>query len=363
MIKEAISKVVDRENLASEEASVVMSEIMRGEATPSQISAFLTALRMKGETVEEIVAFAKTMRSYSSHINPKVSGRVVDTCGTGGDKVKTVNVSTIAALVVAGAGVPVAKHGNRSVTSNCGSADLLEGLGVNLNAKPKDVERSIEEAGIGFMFAPVFHPSMKHVSIPRREVGIRTVFNILGPLTNPANAKGQLVGVYDDGLVLKVAQILKGLGVEKAIVAHGLDGVDEISVMGKTHIAVLEEGGEIHEDFITPLNFGVKSKRRSISSSGYEDIAAQVSVDSNILSAFKILRNLSLSSKEETFKDMVLENASATLVVAGLAENFVEGFQIASKSLESGRAYEKLVSLVKYSKGDLGKIEQLLSKN
>ena len=201
MIREAIELLVDGKDLSFEHAQQSMREIMGGEATPAQIGAFLTALRMKGETIDEITALAMVMREHAVRINPHVNGRTVDTCGTGGDLVKTFNVSTTAALVASGAGVPIAKHGNRSVTSKCGSADVLEAMGVNLNAPPSVVQRAIEEVGIGFMFAPAFHPAMKNAIIPRREIGVRTVFNILGPLTNPANATAQVLGVYDPNLV------------------------------------------------------------------------------------------------------------------------------------------------------------------
>ncbi|MEM3162435.1 MAG: anthranilate phosphoribosyltransferase, partial [Candidatus Bathyarchaeia archaeon] len=237
MIREAIENLVNREGLSYREASESMKEIMSGEATPSQIAAFLTALRMKGETVEEIMAFASVMRSFCHKINPRVSGRLVDTCGTGGDRIKTFNVSTAAAFVVAGAGVPVAKHGNRSVTSKSGSADVLEHLGLNLNVPHETVEKAIEKIGVGFMFAPMFHPAMKHAAGTRREIGIRTVFNILGPLTNPAMANAQVIGVYDAGLVDKMAHVLRGLGLQEAMVVHGLDGLDEISTVGETLIA------------------------------------------------------------------------------------------------------------------------------
>jgi 2-polyprenyl-3-methyl-5-hydroxy-6-metoxy-1,4-benzoquinol methylase len=219
-----------------------MTEIMSGEATNAQLASFLTALRMKGETVEEIVALSETMRKFSRRIHPKVSGRIVDTCGTGGDRLKTFNVSTAAALIAAGAGVTVAKHGNRSVTSQSGSADVLEKLGLNLDMAPETVQRSIEQVGIGFMFAPAFHPAMKYAIGPRREMGIRTIFNVLGPLTNPACASAQLLGVYDSRLTEPLALALQKLGCEEAMVVHGMDGLDEVSTVGKTAIAWLREG-------------------------------------------------------------------------------------------------------------------------
>jgi anthranilate phosphoribosyltransferase len=251
MIKEAIQLLVDHKNLSFELAQQSMREIMAGEATPSQIGAFLTSLRMKGETVDEITAFAGIMRENAVHINPQVDGRTVDTCGTGGDLLKTFNVSTTAAFVAAGGGVSIAKHGNRSVTSKCGSADVLEAVGVNLNATPSVVQKCIEDVGIGFMFAPAFHPAMKNAIIPRREIGVRTVFNILGPLTNPANATAQVLGVYDSDLVDPLAKVLHRLGIEEALVVHGVGGLDEISTIGKTKLAWLKDG-EITSKEITP---------------------------------------------------------------------------------------------------------------
>ena len=224
MIKESIQKLIDGTSLTYEESREVMKEIMSGQATNAQIAAFLTALRMKGETVEEIRAFAEIMKEYSHQIRPRIKGRLVDTCGTGGDKIKTFNVSTAAAFVVAGAGVAIAKHGNRSVTSQSGSADVLERLGFNLTMTPEAVQRSVEQVGIGFMFAPAFHPAMKYAIGPRREIGVRTIFNVLGPLTNPACATAQVLGVYDRKLTEPLAHALQRLGCEEAMVVHGWMG-------------------------------------------------------------------------------------------------------------------------------------------
>jgi anthranilate phosphoribosyltransferase len=228
MIRKNIQALVDHTNLSREESRQTMQEIIFGKATSAQIAAFLTALRMKGETVEELVAFAEVMRENCLKIRPKVQGRLVDTCGTGGDKLKTFNISTTAAFVIAGAGISTAKHGNRSVTSKSGSADVLEHLGVNLNMQTENVKRAIEKIGIGFLFAPAFHPAMKFAVGPRKEVGIRTVFNILGPLTNPANANSQLLGVYDPKLTASMAEALFRLGCDEAMVVHGENGLDEI---------------------------------------------------------------------------------------------------------------------------------------
>jgi anthranilate phosphoribosyltransferase len=365
-LKNAISLLIQRRDLTHDEALFAMEEVMSGSATQSQIGAFLTALRMKGETVMEIGAFAEKMREKALRINPRIQGRnflgkLTDTCGTGGDKLKTFNVSTISAFVVSGAGVPIAKHGNRSVTSKCGSADLLERLGVNINASPLNVERSIETCGIGFMLAPTFHPAMKHVASARKEIGIRTVFNILGPLINPALAEAQLVGVYDDGLVRTMAEVLKNLGVKSAIVSHGLDGLDEISVIGRTHIAHLHEDGTIIEDVISPADFGLKIRK-------YEEIAAPQKIDHDDIAeyaslALKILTSSDygkLSVREQGVLDMVLANASGALVVSGAVDNFLEGVEVARNSIESRRAFEKLVSLVKCSNGDTDMIKSIL---
>jgi anthranilate phosphoribosyltransferase len=227
-IQDVINKLIVGVDLSEGEAEDTMKSIMSGEATPSQIASFLTALRVKGETVDEITAFARVMRQFSVKISPRVSGTLVDTCGTGGDKIKTFNISTAAMFVAAGAGVPIAKHGNRSVTSKAGSADVVEAIGVKIDLPEEGVKRCIEEVGIGFMFAPRFHPAMKHAAPVRKEMGIRTVFNILGPLTNPAGARAQLMGVYDASLTEKLATVLDRLGCERAMVTHGLDGLDEI---------------------------------------------------------------------------------------------------------------------------------------
>ncbi|HJW27847.1 MAG TPA: anthranilate phosphoribosyltransferase, partial [Saprospiraceae bacterium] len=257
MIREGIQKIIEDSNLTFDESAEIMREIMSGKTTNAQTAAFLTALRMKGEAVEELIAFVQVMRSNCLQIQPKINRRLVDTCGTGGDKIKTFNVSTAAAFVIAGAGVPVAKHGNRSVTSKCGSADVLEKLGLNLSLQPKEVEAAIEQVGIGFMFAPSFHPAMKFAAEPRREIGIRTVFNILGPLTNPASASAQLLGVYEPKLVTPMAHALGRLGCQEAMVVHGLDGLDEISTVGKTVIAHLKEGNVVRTER-KPSDFGVK---------------------------------------------------------------------------------------------------------
>jgi anthranilate phosphoribosyltransferase len=348
MIREGIQKLVERGNLSYEEAREIMKEIMSSNATGAQIAAFLTALRMKGETVGEITAFTEVMKEYCHRIHPHVKGRLVDTCGTGGDKIKTFNISTTAAFVVAGAGVAVAKHGNRSVTSKSGSADVLERLGLNLNIEPKAVEKAIEEAGIGFMFAPAFHPAMKYAIGPRRELGIRTVFNILGPLTNPADANAQLLGVYDRRLTEPLAHALNNLGCEEAMVVHGLDGLDEISTIGKTVISRLKEK-EVTTIETVPKDFGVKLARPGDLKGTTPDESADIT--------FKILNGCCDINDPKT--EIVLVNAVAGIIVGGKAEEFSYGMELARESIDSGAAYQKLESLVKTSNGDLSKLEEL----
>jgi len=348
VIKEGIQKLIEGMDLTYEESREIMKEIMSGEATSAQIAAFLTALRMKGETVNEITAFTEVMKEYCRRIRPRVKGRLVDTCGTGGDKIKTFNVSTTAAFVVAGAGVAVAKHGNRSVTSKSGSADVLERLGLNLNLDPEAVENAIEKVGIGFMFAPAFHPAMKYAIGPRREIGVRTVFNILGPLTNPADANAQLLGVYDRTLTEPLAQALKNLGCEEAMVVHGLDGLDEISTIGKTVISWLREG-EVKTVETVPKDFGVKLARP-------EDVKGTTSDESAEIT-FRILNGC--CNVNDPRREIVLVNGVAGIVVGGKAEDFGYGMELACESIDNGAAYKKLKTLVKISNGNLSKLEEL----
>ena len=337
MIKEAISKIVEGEDLEPEEAKLVMEEIMSGRATSAQIASFLTALRMKGETVEEIVSFAHAMLQYASIISPKVDGVLVDTCGTGGDRINTFNISTVSAFVSAGAGIAVAKHGNRAVSSKAGSADVLEALGLNVMLEPERVCECIEKVGIGFMFAPVFHPAMKYALGPRREIGIRTVFNILGPLANPAKVKAQVIGVYDVSLVEKIANVLAGLGVRHAIVAHGLDGLDEISPIGETKIAELKDG-KITTYSTSPEDFGLERATVGEIEGGNAEENAKIGIDI-------------LKGRKGARRNAVLMNAAAALVVGGLAEDLKDGFELASLSIDSGEAYRKLEGLVRFTGG------------
>ncbi len=347
MIKECIQKAADGGSLSYGEAVDAMTEIVTGKASNAQIAALLTALRMNGETIEEITAFAEVMRKNCLRIAPNTKGRLVDTCGTGGDKLKTFNVSTIAAFIIAGAGIAIAKHGNRSVTSQCGSADVLEKLGVNLRMQPAEVQSSIEQVGIGFMFAPVFHPAMKYAVEPRREMGIRTVFNVLGPLSNPSFADAQLVGVYRPELTNTIANVLKNLGCEEAMVVNGLDGLDEISTVGKTKISWLRNS-EISALETVPADFGVKQTR-------IEDLQA-TTPDNNAEIVFRILNGYCKSNDPKM--EMALVNAGAGILIGGKADTFSDGMERAQESIKSGAAYGKMRGLVKASGGDLSMLEE-----
>ncbi|UCB43420.1 MAG: anthranilate phosphoribosyltransferase [Dehalococcoidales bacterium] len=333
MIREAIQSLVSGKSLTTEDAATVMEEIMSGEATPAQFGAFVTALRLKGESVEEIAGLARVMREKATRV--QVSVPTVDTCGTGGDAFGTFNISTTAAFIVAGAGLKVAKHGNRAMTSRCGSADVLEALGVKIDLRPEGVQECLEKAGIGFMFAQVFHPSMKHAAGPRREIAIRTVFNFLGPLTNPAEAQAQVIGVSDAVFAPKMAQVLQRLGCRHALVTHGEEGLDEISVCGETK--VWEIKGDASSSYtITPEEFGFK--RASI-----EDIRGGT-VEENA----KILRNI-LSGATGPARDVVLLNAAAGLVAGDLGPDIAAGVELARKVLESGAALQKLDDFIRVS--------------
>ena len=348
MIRESIEKLAKGMHLTSSEAGAIMKEIMSGSATEAQIGAFLTALRIKGETAQEISAFAAVMKEFCNRIHPKVKGRLVDIVGTGGDRVKTFNISTASAFIVAGAGIAVAKHGNRAVTSKSGSADVLERLGLNLALEPRAVERIIEEVGIGFMFAPTFHPAMKYALGPRREIGIRTIFNILGPLTNPADADAQVVGVYTGELLETVAQALKELGCEEAMVVYGVDGVDEISITGNTSIAWLRNGGITFKE-ISPKDFGFRRART-------EEIEGTTPEESADL-IFRLLNNL--LAPQDPRRNMVILNAAAGMVVGGKADALSDGIGLAIESIQSGAAYKKLRTMIKASGVELKMIEEL----
>jgi anthranilate phosphoribosyltransferase len=333
MIKEAIKKLVENESLTIDEASAVMEEIMSGETTPSQLASFITALRLKGETADEIIGLARTMRAKA--IPVAFNQPSLDTCGTGGDCAGTFNISTAAAFVAAGAGIKVAKHGNRAMSSQCGSADVLEALGVKVELNAEQVKKCIEEAGIGFMFAPAFHPAMKYAADTRREIGIRTVFNILGPLTNPAGARYQVLGVPDDELVEKLALVLKGLGCEHALVVHGEDGIDEFTITGRTHICEVNNG-EVNCYYMTPEDFGL-----------YKDTAGSLKGGSAQENA-RLLRRI-LDGEKIPQRNVVLINAAAALVAGNIAKNLKEGFKLAEEVIDSGSAKMKLEQMIEVS--------------
>jgi anthranilate phosphoribosyltransferase len=305
---------------------------------------------MKGETVDEITAFASIMRKFCHQINPKNKNEIVDTCGTGGDKIKTFNISTIAAIIAAGAGTPIAKHGNRSVTSHCGSADVLEELGFNLKMSPEQVEKSIENIGIGFMYAPNFHPAMKYAIGPRREIKIRTVFNILGPLTNPANSKAQLLGVYDSNLTKPLAQVLKNLGTKKALVVHGLHGLDEISTIGPTQITFLKDGA-ISTSNVSPEDLGVSTiEKKDIADSSPAECA---------LTTYRLLNCNPGNRENDPTLNMAILNAAAAISLGSNSETIKECIGPAKESISSGSAYKKLRSLIEFSQGNLSKLEEM----
>jgi anthranilate synthase/phosphoribosyltransferase len=331
-IRDAIEKAVNQVDLSEAEMVRVMEAIMDGQVTPSQIAAFATALRMKGETVDEITGAARVMRQKSAEIPIRADLPLLDTCGTGGDGSATFNISTTAAFVVAAGGVKVAKHGNRSVSSLCGSADVLEKLGVNIAATPHEVARSIEEIGIGFLFAPLFHGSMKHAAVPRREVGIRTIFNVLGPLTNPAGARYQLVGVYREELCETLAAVLLRLGTERALVVHGLDCLDEISVSAKTRVAEVRDG-KVAGYTIDPASYGFSLYERYELAGG--DAAENARITEGILDG----------SIEGARRAAVLLNAGAAFYVAGAFDTIAGGISFARQVIDSGRALKKLQEL------------------
>ncbi|MGQ0798218.1 MAG: anthranilate phosphoribosyltransferase [Methanobacteriota archaeon] len=324
-------------------AHAAMGEFMDGQATPAQIGAFLVGLRMKGETVDEIAGMATAMRERCATIHAQGSDRLVDLCGTGGAALKTFNVSTIAMFVVAAAGVRVAKHGTRAVTSACGSADLLEALGVRVDLDPPDVERVLQEAGMCFMFAPKFHPAMRHVMAPRKEIGLRTVFNILGPLTNPAGARGHVLGDFSPDLVELLPGVALRLGMERALVVHGVAGTDEICMCGPTLVGEVKDGAT-KRYVLTPRDLGFKRARPEDLAGGTPEEAAKEAVG--------ILRG-----DRGPKRDMVLANAAAGLYVGGKADTLTSALPPAREALESGRAFDRLVQLVRVTGGDPGRVE------
>jgi anthranilate phosphoribosyltransferase len=346
MITDALQRIANqRESLTREEARAVMTEVFSGTATDAQIAALLVALHMKGETVEEIVGFAEAIRAAAeplplhqdSTLSVSGTGRdaLVDTCGTGGDARGTFNISTATALVAAGAGVRVAKHGNRGLSSKCGSADVMEALGINIGLPTAALAKCLEEVGIVFLFAPAMHSAMKYVQPARRELRLRTIFNLLGPLTNPARATAQVVGVYSLDLVEKVAEALSMLGVHRALVVHGLDGLDEITITGPTRIAEVREGN-VRTYEVAPEKFG-------ISRAHLEDLAG-----GDAAANAAIIREI-LGGKNSPRRDVVLLNAAAALVAAGRAEHLGDALPLAARSIDSGAATAKLNALVQFT--------------
>lgn len=350
MIKNAIAKVVNRQDLTEAEMASVMDEIMTGETTPAQIGAFITALRMKGETVEEITGAAKVMRDKAGKIN--VNNHLVnidrdeinaedetllDIVGTGGDGTRTFNVSTTTAFVAAGGGLRVAKHGNRAVSSLCGSADVLENLGVNLDINHADVERCVDEVGIGFLYAPSFHGAMKYAAQPRREIGLRTLFNLLGPLTNPARANVQVLGVYDPDLTEMMARVLNNLGTREAFVVCGEGTYDEISICGKTQLTHLKNGAFKTFD-IEPENYG------------FSRAPAEAIQGGNAKRNAEIVHSI-LDGEKGPKREIVLLNAASAFVASGLDSDFKSGIERAEEVIDSGKASQKLQSLVDFTRG------------
>lgn len=338
MIKNAISKIVNNQHLSKEEMTLVMDELMEGRCTPAQIGGLLIGLRMKGETVEEITGAASVMREKALHIPVKLDPGepLVDTCGTGGDGATTFNVSTTSAFVVAGAGIKVAKHGNRSVSSKSGSADVLETLGVSLDLSPEQVASAIEDIGIGFLFAPNLHPAMKHAIGPRKELGVRTIFNVLGPLTNPAGANVQLLGVFDPKLPPILAEVLGKMGARRAWVVHGHSGLDELSLTGPNVVAQWD-GEKVEELIITPEDAGLNSCSIDDLSGGDPEENAAILMDI-------------LEGNLGPRRDMVLMNSGAVIYLAGVTDSLKDGVHVAAESIDSGAALRKLEALKKYKK-------------
>lgn len=346
IITEAVRALIERRDLTRIEAAAAMDAIMSGAATNAQIAAFLTALRMKGETVEELIGFAQVMRQKAVKIRTHVDevagltgtdrDMLIDTCGTGGDAAGTFNVSTATAFVVAGSDLRVAKHGNRSVSSLCGSADVVETLGINLDLTPPKVARCVDEVGIGFLYAPLLHTAMKHVMAARREMGVRTVFNMLGPLTNPAGANAQVIGVYAAALTEPLARVLAELGTHRAFVVHGADGLDEISNTGESRIAEVREG-VVRTFTVRPEDFGME--RASIG----DLLGGDREQNAEIIRAI-------LGGEPGPKRDIVLMNASAALVAGGRARDLKEGVELAARSIDSGAARGKLELLIALSR-------------
>lgn len=348
MITESLKKVVSGQDLSEEESYDCMMEMVSGNASPIHMSAFLAALATKGESISEITGFVKAMRQVSVKVTPRMDEPLVDTCGTGGDSFKTFNVSTISAIIAASCGVTIAKHGNRAISSKCGGADILEAMGVNVEGNAQEVEFCLEKTGIGFMFAPKYHPAMSYVMPVRKKLGMRTVFNILGPLSSPANTDIHLMGVFDPDYVEIMASVLRNLGVKRALVVHGFDengepAMDEISTIGKTRAAFLDDG-EIKIFELYPEDFGLKTTQKKL-------IMAPDTLDENLQIAMDVLEGKRENEVEEARMDLSLANAGAILFLAGKAENLEEGVQKAKRSVEKGNAYNKLQEFVSASMG------------
>ena len=335
--QQALTTLIERRDLSRDEMLSIMHQIMRGELTPVQIAGILVALRAKGETVTEIAAAAQVMRELSTKVPLGSEANLVDTCGTGGDGAHTFNISTASAIVAAAVGAKVAKHGGRSVSSTCGSADVLEALGVNVNLTPEQVAQSVREIGVGFMFAPNHHSAMKHAAPVRRELGVRTLFNLLGPMTNPAGALNQVMGVFHRDLVPKLAQVLKELGSRHVLVVHAADGLDEISLSGDTYVAELRDG-KISEYTLNPQQFGVQvSPTEKLTVHSIEEATAML--------------HQSLSQQACAARDIVALNAGAAIYVSGLAPSLADGLARAQALIETGAASAKLGELVVFSNG------------
>lgn len=334
-MKQAIEQVVAGKDLSREESERAMGILLRGEATQAQIGSFLTALRMKGETVEELTGFAAVLRDKADTISPNVE-KYIDFVGTGGDCTYSFNISTTSSFVVAAAGLPVAKHGNRSISSKSGAGDVLEALGVNIQADPDKVQQCVEQVGIGFMFAQLFNKSMKYVGQARKELGIRTVFNILGPLANPSRAKYMLVGVYDPMLTENIAKVMASLGVERALVVSGLDNMDEITLTNATVVSEIKDG-QVSTYEITPEQFGLS--RASLEDFRGGDVAKNAEITTQILKG----------EEKGPKRDIVLLNAGAALYIGGMVSDIKEGVKLAAETIDSGKAYAKVEELVKAS--------------
>lgn len=335
MFKDILEKVINRQDLSEEEMIDIMNSMMNGELEEAQTGAFLVALRMKGETEEEITGAAKVMRDKAKTINVKKDSSV-DTVGTGGDKSNTFNISTISAIIAASAGATVVKHGNRSVSSKCGSADALEALGINLSMSVENIEKCVNEVGMGFLFAPEFHSSMKNAIGPRKKLGVRTIFNILGPITNPARVENQIMGVFDESLTEVAANVLKNLGVKRALVVHGMDGLDEITTTADTKISELING-EIKTYYINSKDFNMQAAKS-------EDL-----VGGDAKENAQIIKDI-LNGEKGPKRDIAILNTAAVLYVTGGAASIEEGIKLSNEAIDSGKALNKLNELIEFSK-------------